>query len=95
MRQTVEFLLRLPHAQEMQTFKLSLFPGARLRRAQLPTFDLPEELRLLYALLCQATRHPDLTADMIRGMADNPAYRQDPEKLAELLTVMFKDRERL
>ncbi|MCX7013078.1 MAG: cobalamin-dependent protein [Candidatus Sumerlaeota bacterium] len=92
MRETLEFLLRLPNAHEMHTFRLNLFPGIRMLQLDKPRHEeTPDRIRLLYALLYQATRHPDLKPETIRAMAENPVYRENPESLAEILAVMLRD----
>lgn len=91
MRETLDFVLRLPSPSVTNTFRLSLFPGTKLPNMDLPRYELPEKLRLLYALIYHATRHPELPRDLIRSWADNPQYRDDPEKLGELLAALLND----
>lgn len=95
MKETLEFVLQLPSPSATHTFRLSLFPGTKLPDMTLPTYDLPEKLRLFYALLYHATRHRELPRDLIRSWADNPQFRDDPEKLAEVLTVLISDHDKV
>ncbi len=96
MRETLEFLLRLPSPAALYTFRLTFFAGMKLNTMNLPRHDdIPEKLRLFYALLYHAIRHPDITPEMVRGWADNTEFRKDPEKLAQILAMMIKDVEKI
>lgn len=95
MRETLEFLMRLPAAREMHTFRLALFPGVRIETLDRPRYEEEERLRLFYAILYHATRHPDLPRETIRAMAENAEFRKDPEQMAQLLAAMIKDRDRI
>lgn len=95
MRETLDFLLRLPVPADLQTFKLSLLPGTLLPSMDKPRQDVPGKIQLLYALLYHAIRHRDIPRPLIRSWADSPEFRQDPERLAQVLTVMIRDTERI
>jgi anaerobic magnesium-protoporphyrin IX monomethyl ester cyclase len=91
MRETLEFLVTLPKPEEIHTYNLIFLDGLKITDMDKPRFDIPAELRLLYPVLWYASRHPELTPQMLRGMADNPSYRKDPEQIAKLVSIMMKE----